>query len=98
MDDIGWAWNHAGQADSAISYWERYLNTPQYGRQTMDAVQRPLILKRLGELYESKGDIANAALRYREFIRLWERAEPRLQEKVADARFRLSRLADTERK
>jgi tetratricopeptide (TPR) repeat protein len=98
LDDIGWAWSAAGQPDSAIYYFEKYLGTPYFGRPGMDALQKPLILKRLGELYETKGDVPNAARRYREFIALWERADPRLQEKVADAKYRLSRLADVEGK
>ena len=98
LDDIGWVWSHAGAADSAIFYWEKYLGTPFYGRYGMDAAQKGPMLKRLGELYEMKGDVTNAALRYREFIALWDRAHPRLQEKVDDARYRLSRLANVERR
>jgi tetratricopeptide (TPR) repeat protein len=98
LDDIGWAWNYAGVADSAIYYWEKYLATPYYGRQGMDASQRVLIVKRLGELYDAKGDVANAAKRYREFLKLWENADARLQPKVNEVRRKLSRLADTERK
>lgn len=97
LDDIGWAWNYAGVADSAIYYFEKYLTTPSFGRQGMDASQRPLIVKRLGELYESKGDVANATRRYREFLKLWENADQRLQPKVAEVRRKLSRLADVER-
>jgi tetratricopeptide (TPR) repeat protein/tRNA A-37 threonylcarbamoyl transferase component Bud32 len=95
-DDLGWIWNRAGVADSAIVWFERFLQTPYYGRFGMDATQRALIVKRLGELHESKGDATKAARRYREFIELWERAEPRLQPKVAEVRRKLSRLADTE--
>jgi tetratricopeptide (TPR) repeat protein/tRNA A-37 threonylcarbamoyl transferase component Bud32 len=98
LDDIGWAWSQAGQPDSAIFYFERYLGTPYLGRQGMDASQKALIVRRLGELYEAKGDVPNAARRYREFIALWERADPRLQDQVADARYRLSKLADVERR
>jgi serine/threonine-protein kinase len=98
LDDVGSAWNAAGVADSAIFYWEKYLATPYFGRQGLDASQKPLILKRLGELYEAKGDIPNAARRYREFIELWKNADPPLQEKVADARYRLSRLANVEKR
>ncbi len=96
LDDIGGAWNQAGVADSAIYYWERYLNSPLMGRQGQDGAQRALMLKRLGELYEARGDVANAARRYREFVQLWERADPRLQPKVAEVRRKLSRLADVE--
>ena len=95
-DDLGWLWERAGVADSAIFYWEKFLATPYFGRQGFDAGQRPLILKRLGELYDGKGDVANAAKRYREFIALWEHADPKLQPKVAEVRRKLSRLADVE--
>ena len=84
-------------ADSAIYYWERFLQTPYYGRHGFDGFQRPLILKRLGELYEAKGDVSNAARRYREFVKLWERADPMLQPKVAEARRKLAGLAGAER-
>jgi hypothetical protein len=49
-------------------------------------------------LYEVVGDVPNAARRYREFLALWDKASPRLQPKVQDARYRLSRLADVERR
>jgi tetratricopeptide (TPR) repeat protein len=96
LDDIGWAWSRAGIADSAIYYWERFLETPYYGRLFVDASQRALIVKGLGELYEAKGDRASAARRYREFVKLWERADPKLQPKVAEVRRKLSRLAGAE--
>ncbi|HSA57705.1 MAG TPA: protein kinase [Gemmatimonadaceae bacterium] len=96
LDDIGYAWSRAGAADSALHYWEKYLATPYMGRQGFEAGQKPLMLKRMAELYEAKGDFENAAKRYREFIALWERADPRLQEKVADARERLRRMANVE--
>jgi tetratricopeptide (TPR) repeat protein len=98
LDDIGWVWSRAGVADSAIYYWEKFLETPYLGRHNFDASQRPLIVKRLGELYESKGDATNAARRYQEFVKLWERADPKLQPKVAEVRRKLSRLADVERR
>ena len=98
MDDIGWAWERAGVADSAIFYWEKYLRTPYYGRQGFEGFQRPLITKRLGELYDAKGDAVNAARNYRDFIKLWENADPKAQPKVAEVRRKLSRLSDVERK
>ena len=98
LDDVGLAWSLAGQPDSAIYYMERYLNEPYSQRLNIDAVRKAIVLKRLGELYEAKGDVPNAARRYREFIALWQHADPKMQERVADARFRLSRLSDVERK
>ena len=96
LDDIGETWDRRGVADSAIFYLEKYLETPMYGRAGMDASSKPLMLKRLGELYEGKGEVGKAAEYYREFVTLWEGAEPRLQPKVAEVRRRLSRLADVE--
>jgi tetratricopeptide (TPR) repeat protein len=98
LDDIGWAWDRAGVADSAIYYWEKFLTTRHPLRTTVDAMSRPAIQKRLGELYESKGDVAKAAVQYREFIELWAKADRALQPIVDDARWRLSRLADIERR
>jgi len=98
LDDIGRAWDRAGIPDSAIFYLERFLSTPYYGRASVDAVNRAPILYRLGTLYESKGDVANAARRYREFVTLWRDADASLQRRVSDARSHVSRLADVERK
>jgi hypothetical protein len=41
--------------------------------------------------------VEKAALRYREFLALWDKADPGLQPKVDDVRYRLSRLANIER-
>jgi tetratricopeptide (TPR) repeat protein/tRNA A-37 threonylcarbamoyl transferase component Bud32 len=98
MDDVGRAWRAAGVPDSAIFYWEKYLNTPYYGREGMDASQAALMHKWLGELYEAKSDLPNAAKHYRMFVQRWEHADPELQPKVADVRRRLARMADVERK
>jgi len=98
MDDVGLAWRAAGVPDSAIFYWEKYLNTPYYGREGMDASQAAMMHKWLGEQYELKGDVANAAKHYREFVKRWEHADPQLQPKVAEVRRRLSRMANVEGK
>ena len=96
LDDIGVTWARAGRADSAIFYLERYLETPYLNRFGNDASQQALLHKQLGELYESRGDAANAARHYRAFVRLWANADARLQPQVAEVRRRLSRLADAE--
>ena len=97
-DDVAFVHARAGRPDSAIVWYERYLSTPYFGRQNFDGGSKPVILKRLGELYESTGNVEKAALTYREFLKLWDKPDPRLQPKVADVRARLSRLADTERR
>ena len=96
LDEIGVTHHMAGRLDSAIVYIERHLSTPYYGRHAMDASQRAMLVRRLGELYEAKGDIPRAVGHYREFVSLWARADPPMQPRVAEVRRRLARLADTE--
>jgi hypothetical protein len=48
--------------------------------------------KRLGELYEAKGDRGRAAGYYRKFVALWRDADPELQPKVAEVQRRLARI------
>ena len=91
---IGRAYDVANMPDSAIVYWERFLATPYTGRLTQDASYLAAIRKRLGELYEAKGDTQRAATNYMAFIELWKDADPELQPKVQEARKRLAALRD----
>jgi tetratricopeptide (TPR) repeat protein len=92
---IGMAYDRANMADSAIVYLERYLATPSPGRFQLDRWLRAPAHKRLGELYEAKGDNAKAVSHYTAFVRLWERADPDMQPKVAEVRARMERLLKT---
>ncbi len=92
------AFDLAGMADSSIAAFNRLLNTPQWDRFGTDADYLAGAYKRLGELYEAKGDRANAAANYAKFVALWKDADPELQPKVADVQRRLTRLRDTERR
>jgi tetratricopeptide (TPR) repeat protein len=58
---------------------ERYTLAPSY--------------KRLGELYEAKGDRRRAADYYGRFVDLWKNADAQLQPSVREARGRLAQLA-----
>jgi eukaryotic-like serine/threonine-protein kinase len=92
------AFDRAGVTDSAIVYYEQFLTAPFPDRLVtwMDPLYRPRFTKRLGELYESRGDVAKAADWYRRFLALWQHADPELQPEVQDSRERLRRLADLE--
>ncbi|MBW7932657.1 MAG: hypothetical protein H3C62_03400 [Gemmatimonadaceae bacterium] len=48
--------------------------------------------KRLGELYDAKGNTAKAVEHYQKFTDLWKDADPELQPKVREARARLDEL------
>ena len=92
------AFDAAGMADSAIAAYERFIATPYYNRlNDTDPQGLAGAHKRLGELYEAKGNRQRAASHYQRFIDLWKDADPELQPRVAEARRRLARLSDVER-
>ena len=88
---LGFAFDEAGQADSAIVYYDRYLQTPDYWP-TVDALWRARVHRSLGGLYESRGDVERAAEQYERFLDLWQRADPELQPQVQKVRERLAEL------
>jgi tetratricopeptide (TPR) repeat protein/tRNA A-37 threonylcarbamoyl transferase component Bud32 len=94
---IGRAFDQAGMADSAIVAFERFLTIPA---NPLGANMHPTHLagayKRLGELYEQKGERAKALEYYGKFADLWKNADPELQPKVADVRRRIARLTAVE--
>jgi hypothetical protein len=49
-------------------------------------------LKRLGELYESRGDKVKAIENYSRFVEQWKEADPALQPTVRDVKERLVKL------
>ena len=96
--NVARAYDKAGAADSAIAYFEKSLASTFYYRLWQLDMYRASVERRLGELYETKGDKVKAAHHYQAFVDLWKDAEPDLQPQVADIRKRLARLSDTERK
>jgi tetratricopeptide (TPR) repeat protein len=89
---LGRAFELAGQSDSALVAYEQAVSADQlYGM-----LQAPYDLaptyKRLGELYEARGDREKAVEYYNEFVDLWEDADAELQPLVEDVRGRIARL------
>jgi tetratricopeptide (TPR) repeat protein len=104
---LGRAFDAAGQADSTIAEYEAYIATPYWVKLVGadspdisfgDAMVLAGIHKRLGELYEAKGDRQQAASHYAAFVQLWKNADPELQPQVEDVRRRLVRLGESEGK
>jgi eukaryotic-like serine/threonine-protein kinase len=98
--ELGRAFDQAEMPDSAIVMFERYVSTPHWQRFELatDGLQLAAAYKRLGELYEGRGDRPKAASNYAKFVELWKDADPELQPKVREARARLARLSDTEKR
>lgn len=89
---LGRAYDLGGKPDSAIATYSRFLTTPMLQRTDLDATFLPGIHKRLGELYEERGDRQLALAHYRTFIELWTDADAELQPRVTDARQRVAAL------
>ena len=100
---LGRAFDAAGQTDSTIAEYEAYLATPYWNKLFGDdgfgdEIVLAGIEKRLGELYEAKGDRQKAIAHYTTFIDLWKNADPDLRPSVDVARRKVARLSDTESK
>lgn len=87
------AHDQAGEADSAIKYYERLVNTPTLLQLYEVWSSLPFACRRLGELYQAKGDRQKAVQYYSAFVDLWKEADPDLQPQVRDVKRRLANLA-----
>jgi tetratricopeptide (TPR) repeat protein len=91
--ELGLLYDKAGQPDSAIAALERVATSPGMDRIFTDRYALAPTYKRLGELYEAKGDHKRATESYARFVELWKDADPELQPGVHDVKERLARLA-----
>jgi len=92
--ELAGIYDSMGQADSAITLYQRAVSVPAaMGRLLGDGSTLAPSLKRLGELYEAKGDRKKAGEYYGRFVELWKDADPELQPGVKEVRGRLARLA-----
>ncbi|MEO6878570.1 MAG: protein kinase [Gemmatimonadaceae bacterium] len=92
------AFDAANMADSTIAAYERFIDTPYYDRLgETDPLGLAGAHKRLGELYEAKGDASRAIAHDEKFVTLWRNADPPLQPIVADVKKRLARLVAHEK-
>lgn len=95
---LSFAFDEAEMSDSAIHYMQKALTTfdPNRMDDIIDPFMLPLFNKRLGELYEARGDRVKAAEHYRKVIELWKNADPELQGVVNELKARVRRLSDSE--
>jgi serine/threonine-protein kinase len=81
-----------GDTASTLIEAERHLQFKGSERFDVDANDLPWVLKRSGELYESRGETAKAVERYRELVNLWRNADAPLQPLVSDLKQRIAKL------
>ncbi|HWC73733.1 MAG TPA: tetratricopeptide repeat protein, partial [Gemmatimonadales bacterium] len=93
--ELGLAFDLAGQPDSAAAAYETVANVPLLQDVVTFYLQWSLAptLRRLGEIYEARGDRAKAAEYYGRFVMLWRDADPALQPAVREVRSRLARIS-----
>jgi serine/threonine-protein kinase len=90
LPDLARAHDAQGNSAGAVAAYERYLTTPWFFRYEVDAVELGPALKRLGELYEARGDLRAAAEVRARLLALWRRADAELQPVLADVRTRVT--------
>jgi tetratricopeptide (TPR) repeat protein len=89
---IGQALERLNQPDTAIMVYEQYVNHHD-ADDNFRSFYLAAGLRRLGEMYESKGDRKKALEYYGRFVDLWKSADPELQPLVSDIRKQMARLA-----
>lgn len=93
LQDLGHAYDLDGSPDSAIAVYERDLTSADATRIFTDYLWLASIYKRLGELYDARGDREKALSYYGKFAVLWQHADPELQPRVAQVRRRIVQLS-----
>jgi tetratricopeptide (TPR) repeat protein/tRNA A-37 threonylcarbamoyl transferase component Bud32 len=93
LPEMGRVYDMTQQPDSALAVYQRGVENPGginrvYGEQWNLAHS----YRRLGELYEAKGDRQKAADYYGRFVNLWHNADTQLQPQVQEVKQRLAKL------
>jgi predicted Zn-dependent protease len=81
-----------GVQDSAIAYYEAYVETDAHNRLWWDSSVLALSNERLGYLYDEAGDPERASMYLARFVELWDEADPEFQARVDAARARLAEI------
>jgi tetratricopeptide (TPR) repeat protein len=99
--ELGQAYDRLGVRDSAVSYYEQFVNTPAM-LPGAGGLMRPgwmgfiaPVLRRLGELYDEGGAESRALEHYRRFLQLWSNADPEFAGEITAARRRVAQLGAT---
>jgi tetratricopeptide (TPR) repeat protein len=86
------AFDSLGMRDSALAYYEGYVEADWHARLFWDDVTLAPTLERLGQLHDEAGDSEQATIYYARFVELWNEADPELQPRVEAARARLAEI------
>ncbi|MEP6573516.1 MAG: FlgO family outer membrane protein [Gemmatimonadota bacterium] len=92
LPDLAHAFERAGQPDSAIAVYERYVTTPWSEWPNAGGEYRGSAYERLAPLLEARGDTLRAIKAYDRIATLWSGADAELQPLVENARRRSAAL------
>ena len=89
------AYDLAGEADSSVAVYERFLGEVVVYWGELHAASRylPSIYERLGALYEARGEPGRAIHYYGKLVELWKDADPELRPRVEAARRAIEALS-----
>lgn len=91
---IAQSYEQLKQPDSAIVNYVRSLELPHGTGSLFDrALEDIRARRRLGELYEARGDKGRALEYYGQFVAQWKDADPEFQPQVKEVQGRMARLA-----
>jgi tetratricopeptide (TPR) repeat protein len=92
MPFLGSAYDMAGEPDSALVEYEKYITTHVIWGAVIDQLFLASSYYRVAELYEDKGDADTAVHYYNKFTELWKDADEELQPRVKAAQARITAL------
>jgi len=92
LRELALTFDRMGVLDSALVYNEQAVTTRCWDRLQREWGWLPNVYRRLGELYEQRGDTEHAIHWYNEFVELWKDADAELLPQVEDVRGRIARL------
>jgi hypothetical protein len=90
--ELARAWEQAGQPDSAIAVFERYVSARALFRAELDAFELAAAFEHLATLYENRNDFTRAEEYHRKLAHLWREADPQLRQRAAAALRRAAAL------
>jgi tetratricopeptide (TPR) repeat protein len=94
--EIGQSFDAMKQPDSVLATYEAFttlIDPLPFGRD----IGLAAAYRRIGEIYEGKGDTKKALENYGKFVDLWKNADASLQPRVAEVRKRIAELSAKER-
>jgi DNA-binding SARP family transcriptional activator len=83
--ELARAWEEAGQPDSAIAVYERFIGARALFRAELDAFELARAYDRLAVLNEGRNNFARAADYHRRLSELWRRADAPLRQRADGA-------------